>query len=57
MVFHHTNYTMETNVWWLRRVRPFWLAGLAITLGGLGWRYYMYQKLSPTWNYMTPGEV
>lgn len=22
MVFHHTNYVVETNVWWIRRVRP-----------------------------------
>jgi len=22
MVFHHTNYVAETNIWWLRRVRP-----------------------------------
>jgi hypothetical protein len=22
MVFHHTNFVAETNIWWLRRVRP-----------------------------------
>lgn len=22
MVFHYTNFVVETNAWWLRRVRP-----------------------------------
>ena len=22
MVFHFTNYVAETNIWWLRRIRP-----------------------------------
>ena len=22
MVFHYTNFVAETNVWWIRRIRP-----------------------------------
>jgi len=22
MAFHYTNYVVETNIWWLRRIRP-----------------------------------
>lgn len=22
MVFHYTNFVVETNVWWIRRIRP-----------------------------------
>ena len=54
MVFHHTNFVAETNIWWLRRVRPVWMVGVSALVFWMGYRYYMYQKLAAVWTHWTP---
>ncbi|EGR33545.1 hypothetical protein IMG5_049820 [Ichthyophthirius multifiliis] len=44
MVFHYTNFVVETNVWWLRRFRPLYLAAGAIYGYWLFDRYYFFGK-------------
>jgi hypothetical protein len=37
-MFYYTNFIVETNAWWLRRVRPLILGGAFI------WVYYIFGK-------------
>merc|ERR1712125_187512 len=41
-VFHYTNFVVETNAWWLKRVRPAWVSGVALYLGAVFYRYYYF---------------
>ncbi len=43
-MFYYTNFIVETNVWWLRRIRPIWMG--ACTIMGLFYlyRYYFFGK-------------
>jgi hypothetical protein len=43
-MFYYTNFIAETNAWWLRRVRPIWIAGVAIWAYALFHRYYFFGK-------------
>ena len=56
MVFFYTNFAAETNVWWIRRVRPIWMTTLAT--GGiiLLYRYYFYGKIQAKLHDRTPIE-
>ena len=56
MVFFYTNFAAETNVWWLRRVRPVWMTALAIGLTGLSYRYLFYGKIQAQLHDRTPIE-
>ena len=46
MVYHYTNLVMETNAWWVRRVRPAWATFLLVTGGFCYYRYKMMGKLA-----------
>lgn len=37
-MFYYTNFVMETNAWWNRRVRPIWVGGVLI------WAYYLFHR-------------
>lgn len=43
-MFYYTNFIMETNTWWLRRVRPLWMGAAAIYFYWLFHRYYFFGK-------------
>lgn len=43
-MFYYTNFIAETNSWWLRRVRPIWLGGVAIWAYWLFHRYYFFGR-------------
>ena len=43
-MFYYTNFIAETNTWWLRRVRPIWVAGVAIGCYYAFHRYYFFGK-------------
>eukprot|EP01016_Furgasonia_blochmanni_P025145 TRINITY_DN270_c0_g1_i1.p1 TRINITY_DN270_c0_g1~~TRINITY_DN270_c0_g1_i1.p1 ORF type:complete len:217 (+),score=59.71 TRINITY_DN270_c0_g1_i1:3-653(+) len=44
MVFHWTNFVVETNQWWIRRVRPVWMGAGAIWIYWVFRRYYFFGK-------------
>jgi hypothetical protein len=56
MVFFYTNFAAETNVWWLRRVRPVWMTTLAIGASFFWYRYYFYGKIQARLHENTPVE-
>ncbi len=56
MVFFYTNYAAETNVWWLRRVRPVWMSITALSLLGIGYRYHFFGKVQAYMHDRTPVE-
>ena len=37
-MFYYTNFVQETNVWWMRRVRPIWVPAALL------WCYYMFHR-------------
>jgi hypothetical protein len=43
-MFYYTNFIAETNSWWLRRVRPIWVAGVCIWAYWLFHRYYFFGR-------------
>lgn len=43
-MFYYTNFIVETNTWWLRRVRPVWMGLTAIYFYWLFHRYYFFGK-------------
>jgi hypothetical protein len=43
-MFYYTNFIQETNVWWLRRVRPVWMGVALIYFYWLYHRYYFFGK-------------
>lgn len=43
-MFYYTNFIVETNTWWLRRVRPYWMGITAIYFYWLFHRYYFFGK-------------
>jgi hypothetical protein len=45
MVFFYTNYAAETNSWWLRWVRPVWMALVGIGAFASYYRYVFYGKI------------
>ena len=79
MVFHHTNFVSETNVWWLRRIRPvikihliydnvfknkykfkiiqIWMISFSLIVGGIGYRYYAWQKIQSTIIFFTSEKI
>jgi hypothetical protein len=43
-MFYYTNFIMETNQWWLRRVRPLWMGAFGIWAYWIFHRYYFFGK-------------
>jgi hypothetical protein len=43
-MFYYTNFILETNAWWLRRVRPVWMAFTAAGIYYIFDRYYFFGK-------------
>lgn len=43
-MFYYTNFIVETNTWWLRRVRPIWMGAFAIWGYWIFHRYYFFGK-------------
>ena len=43
-MFYYTNFIVETNTWWLRRVRPIWMGATAVYIYWLFHRYYFFGK-------------
>jgi hypothetical protein len=43
-MFYYTNFIVETNAWWLRRVRPLILGGAFIWVYYIFHRYYFFGK-------------
>ena len=43
-MFYYTNFILETNQWWLRRVRPLWMLGTFIYGYYIFDRYYFFGK-------------
>ena len=43
-MFYYTNFIVETNVWWLRRVRPVWMGATALICYYFFHRYYFFGK-------------
>lgn len=43
-MFYYTNFIMETNVWWLRRVRPIWMGIAGLWMYWIFHRYYFFGK-------------
>jgi hypothetical protein len=43
-MFYYTNFIVETNTWWLRRVRPVWVAGFFVYCYYVFHRYYFFGK-------------
>ena len=43
-MFYYTNFIVETNTWWLRRVRPVWMGAAMIYFYWLFHRYYFFGK-------------
>lgn len=43
-MFYYTNFILETNQWWLRRVRPIWMTAVAIYAYWIFHRYYFFGK-------------
>lgn len=56
MVFFYTNYAAETNVWWLRRVRPVWMTLVTGGLIAFYYRYVFYGKIQAYSHDRTPQE-
>ncbi len=49
MGFHYTNFVVETNAWWLRRVRPVWMVAAGIGFTWVYYRYYFFGKIQANW--------
>ena len=45
MVFHYTNFVVETNAWWLKRIRPLWMSTAAFLIGLATFRYGYFHKI------------
>ena len=45
MVFHYTNFVVETNAWWLKRIRPLWMSTAALVIGLATFRYGYFHKI------------
>ena len=43
-MFYYTNFVQETNVWWLRRVRPLWVGATLLWCYFMFHRYYFFGK-------------
>jgi len=43
-MFYYTNFILETNQWWLRRVRPIWMLGAGLYAYWIFHRYYFFGK-------------
>ena len=43
-MFYYTNFIVETNTWWLRRVRPIWMGATFIYMYWIFHRYYFFGK-------------
>ena len=43
-MFYYTNFIQETNVWWLRRVRPIWMGATFLYCYYFFHRYYFFGK-------------
>lgn len=43
-MFYYTNFIVETNTWWLRRVRPIWMGAAFIYFYWVFHRYYFFGK-------------
>ena len=43
-MFYYTNFIVETNTWWLRRVRPIWMGATFVWMYWLFHRYYFFGK-------------
>eukprot|EP01017_Pseudomicrothorax_dubius_P035511 TRINITY_DN497_c0_g1_i1.p1 TRINITY_DN497_c0_g1~~TRINITY_DN497_c0_g1_i1.p1 ORF type:complete len:162 (+),score=48.62 TRINITY_DN497_c0_g1_i1:28-513(+) len=56
MVYHYTNFVAETNVWWLRRIRPLWMTAVGLFLFANAYRYYFHGKIAAYWRKVIPEE-
>ncbi len=48
---------METNAWWLRRVRPVWMTVVGAGCFWIYYRYYFYGKIQSNWMDRIPEET
>ena len=57
-MFYYTNFIVETNTWWLRRLRPIWMGAAFVIMYYYFHRYYFFGKLATkSANKLSPEEL